>query len=166
MSEEKIVPYFSERLKRIREACGLTQDTLSLATGIDRSTLAYYESGRVFPSLNRLCLLSSLLCIPLDVLTGAVSRNNFLFKDEGLENNPFGFDTPQLEDIMPSNLGALDSEEQLLILYFRQLEKQEKQEFLGDLSETVEHIQRERYGLDSDTDVIISPDAFFNDNLE
>ena len=63
--EREIIPFLGERLKDIRSACSLTQDTLAEATGIDRSTLAYYESGRVYPSFNRMRRIASMLCISL-----------------------------------------------------------------------------------------------------
>ncbi|MBR2405893.1 MAG: helix-turn-helix domain-containing protein [Clostridia bacterium] len=161
--EREIIPFLGERLKDIRSACSLTQDTLAEATGIDRSTLAYYESGRVYPSFNRMRRIASMLCISLDMLLGREYGLQDLW-DSGPANvdaffgtTPSDESTPAYNPLpLPANLGALSTEEQLLVLYYRQLEQSDKLQFITDMSSTVERTQRELYGLDDDdADIIL-----------
>lgn len=173
-NERMIVPYFGERLKEIRETCSLTQDTLADATGIDRSTLAYYESGRVYPSFSRMRRIASILCISLDVLLGTEYGIQQLW-DAGPPNIDKFFGnksaTPTDQPVaqytprpLPASLGALSPEEQLLVLYYRQLENKDKTQYISELSETVERIQREYYGLeDDDADIVITESNMFDD---
>lgn len=46
------------RLKEAREKAGLTQQELSEATGIARSTIANYENGKREPDIENLCIIA------------------------------------------------------------------------------------------------------------
>ena len=48
---------FPERLKRARLNTGFTQNETATETGIPRSTLANYETGRTEPDIETLCKL-------------------------------------------------------------------------------------------------------------
>ncbi len=162
-NEREIVPFFGDRLKDIREACSLTQDTLAEATGIDRSTLAYYESGRVYPSFNRMCRMASILCLSLDALLGSEYGLQDLWRSTPANVDAFfGVTTPEEAEPakpalppLPDNLGRLSTEEQLLVLYFRQLECDNRTQVIREISSAVERVQRERYGLPEDNADII-----------
>ena len=165
--EYKISPYFGERLRRIREACSLTQDTLAEATGIERSTLAYYESGRVYPSFNRMKRIAAVLCISLDVLLRGEYHPEMLW-DGGFQDADrfFGTNTGAAAShpVLPENLGDLQADEQLLILYYRQLKEQDKTKTVTDISSLAEHTQRELYGLDEDdSDIDLTETNLFDD---
>ncbi len=130
---------FGERLHNVRSLCGITQDTMALAMGIDRSTLSYYESGRLFPSMTKLCRLASIMCLPLDALLGGVSQPVCLFDDAESPNDK----APIVSDnaLLPDNITALNHDEQLLLLYFRLLGEEQRDDVLQSISETVESIQ-------------------------
>ncbi len=132
---------FGKRLRWIRSICGLRQDVVSDAAGIDRSTLSYYESGALFPSMNKLCRLSAILCTPLDLLLDGLGIPEHLFSDENfaITKYPIITDNP---DFLPENITDLDRKEQLLLLYYRLLKDDDKEKFLNDISETVEAVQR------------------------
>ena len=48
---------FPERLKKARKDTGFTQTETAAETGIPRSTLANYETGRTEPDIETLCKL-------------------------------------------------------------------------------------------------------------
>lgn len=48
---------FPERLKKARKDTGFTQTETATETGIPRSTLANYETGRTEPDIETLCKL-------------------------------------------------------------------------------------------------------------
>ena len=171
-NEREIVPFFGERLKDIRETCSLTQDTLAEVTGIDRSTLAYYESGRVYPSFNRMCRLASVLCLSLDALLGSEYDIQEIWHTPPADiDSFFGITTPKESEPatpplppLPDHLGRLSTEEQLLVLYFRQLECDNRTQIIRDISSEVERVQRERYGLPEDNaDIILDQSIPFED---
>lgn len=58
------------RLKEIREAKGWTQDDLADAAGMNRVTIAKYESGRIEPKSASLSKLAAALEVTTDVLLG------------------------------------------------------------------------------------------------
>lgn len=61
---------FGERLKKEREAKGLSQKTLAVALGISRETISKYERGERFPSLDRAISLAIFLNVSLLYLAG------------------------------------------------------------------------------------------------
>lgn len=60
-------------IKNARESRGMTQDELSKAVGISRSSVAMYEKDQREPQINVLKRLSEVLAIPLDILVGSIS---------------------------------------------------------------------------------------------
>ncbi|MCL1842792.1 MAG: helix-turn-helix transcriptional regulator [Defluviitaleaceae bacterium] len=64
---------FPSRLKKSREYNGLTQDEVSKALKIHRTTYTNYEAGRSEPNLEMLALLSRLLDVSSDWLVGLTS---------------------------------------------------------------------------------------------
>ncbi len=159
MLNQENIRLFAARLKAIRSECSLTQDILSQAAGIDRSTLSYYELGQVFPSISKLCLMASLFGISMDELVGGEDEIAALLRDSDEE----AAESPS-HLVLPTSIAKLTTEEQLLVLYYRQLLEKDRHEFLSDISETAEAMQK--LMLDpNDKDIILDPDAFpDNDN--
>lgn len=191
MFENESHETFASRLRMIRYCCGLTQDTLSLAAGIDRSTLAYYESGRVFPSMSKLCLLSTLFGLSVDDLAGRDDGGPLFLEDgggfkgklgagfdngfdeefdnglvNGFDNGlgeEFGgefdeeFGTAVPCDGISTSFTRLKTEEQLLVLYFRQLMEDDQNKFLNEISELAEEMQRKLIDP-NDPDIILVDD--------
>ena len=62
--------HFSDNLKRLRSAAGLTQPAVAAALGISRSAVAMYEKGSREPELSLLCRLADLYGCSLDELAG------------------------------------------------------------------------------------------------
>ena len=59
---------FAERLKTLRKSKGLTQDEFSRQTGIGRSAVSMYESGKRMPSYKVLSALSKYFQVSTDYL--------------------------------------------------------------------------------------------------
>lgn len=55
-----------KRIKLLRSIYELTQGALAVISGIDRSTIAYYKTGQIAPSIGRICRLAGTFCLSLD----------------------------------------------------------------------------------------------------
>ena len=63
-------------LKFYRKNCGLTQEDMGRALGVDRSTYTYYETGRSSPSLENLVRIIRILGVPsVDALLGVTTED-------------------------------------------------------------------------------------------
>lgn len=63
---------FSERLKALREAIGITQGEFAEALGVARATLSYYENGNRTPDIEFLDIVNQKTGCSLDYLMGYV----------------------------------------------------------------------------------------------
>jgi len=61
---------FSERLKHLRKARGLTQEELARRIGVERSSVGKYESTKTIPSVEVLQSISRELGVSIDYLLG------------------------------------------------------------------------------------------------
>lgn len=115
----------SKKLKKLRENCGFTQQQIANALSIDRSTYAYYETGKTTPDPNTIVKLAKIFNVSLDnLLTEEVAP--FTFRDE--------FDISKLYGNKNfSYVYELSNIEKQLIIYFRNLSNEEKQDILDDL---------------------------------
>lgn len=116
----------SDVLKRLRAENNLTQKQIAEILKIDRSTYAYYETGRTIPDIYTLIVISRIYNIsPEDILNlcygETFSSSNSSTKIEmrsEYNNNDFNG--------VPLYLSELSREEQLLVLYFRQIKEKQK----------------------------------------
>lgn len=60
----------SSRLSEVRKDCGLTQDQLARISGVHRTSIARYETGRNSMSEKNLIRLARALEVPVDALIG------------------------------------------------------------------------------------------------
>lgn len=56
------------KLRKVRKALGLTQRRLAILSGVDRVSIARYETGRVSPNIRNLTKLADALGVPVDEL--------------------------------------------------------------------------------------------------
>lgn len=61
---------FGDRLREFRDRRGVSQQIVADILGMDRSTYAYYESGKTEPSINTLIMLADFYGVTLDYLIG------------------------------------------------------------------------------------------------
>lgn len=108
---------FSERLRKIRLACGLTQEEVAKALGIERTTYTYYESGRHEPSLVRTQDIAKLFNTDIATLLGEndIASGAYMISDEAIE---YGVDFDKFNE--------LKKDEAMLILYYRRLDAGKK----------------------------------------
>jgi transcriptional regulator with XRE-family HTH domain len=66
-----------KKLKALRHAKRLNQGEVAEATGIIRSSLSYFESGKRMPSVAQLQALASFYNVPLDYF-GVVKKDDVL----------------------------------------------------------------------------------------
>lgn len=59
---------FGEKFKSARKAAGLTQQDTAQALGVERSSIAKYESGAAVPGISNLPSICKVLNIPIDEL--------------------------------------------------------------------------------------------------
>ena len=63
------------RIKELRKKCGLTQEKLAVALGVDRSTITCWETGRSKPRTEVLLKLSNVLGCTVDELLKEENKN-------------------------------------------------------------------------------------------
>ncbi|MGV8982659.1 helix-turn-helix domain-containing protein [Clostridium sp.] len=59
---------FSEKLQRLRKEKGLSQEQLAEVLNVSRQSVSKWESGQMYPEINKLIILSDLFKITLDEL--------------------------------------------------------------------------------------------------
>ncbi|HIY73896.1 MAG TPA: helix-turn-helix domain-containing protein [Candidatus Intestinimonas merdavium] len=59
-----------ETIKQLRESVGLSQDSLAKGLGVDRSTVAKWETSGVYPRGDKIPELAKLLRCTIDALYG------------------------------------------------------------------------------------------------
>lgn len=65
---------FSERIKELREAHGLTQEALGNIIGVKRFSIYSYEKGRAYPEMKGLIALAEYFDVSMDYLAGRTDR--------------------------------------------------------------------------------------------
>lgn len=68
--------YFSDTLLHLRRQAGLSQQALADATGLSRSAVGMYETGKREPDLETLRLLSEFFSVDMNTLTSPESAQN------------------------------------------------------------------------------------------
>ena len=122
----------ADNLKLYRKACGLTQEDMGAALGIDRSTYTYYETGRSFPTLDNLVRIIRILGInSVDMLLGIDKGSG----DISVSAPPVIYgNVEQTKAFMPT----LSKEETTIVLDYRQLSSEQKielREYVNGLKE-------------------------------
>ncbi len=118
-----------KRMRGLRKEQGLTQDQLADALGITKSTIAKYESGRLYPSLNILMGAADYFDVSLDYLAG---RSKIRKKD------------PDWFDNLPPELQKLVQEKNLEYLEISLMaeEKGWTKEAIEEVMEVIEHYSK------------------------
>ena len=65
---------FPERLKELRIEKGLSQEQLSKATGLSRSVIGYWESGKKHPTSPAIIALAKYFGVTTDYLLGVTDN--------------------------------------------------------------------------------------------
>jgi len=108
-------------LRKYRENCGLSQNAVANALGMERSSYTVYETGRSQPKIDTLVKIAKIFNIdPSALLT---SENSASLKDSKTENS------------LP--IYSLKKDEQQLILYYRMLSSEEKSDVLAKMTKKI-----------------------------
>lgn len=145
-----------KRIKLFRNLYELTQGALSTISGIDRSTIAFYETGQIAPSTGRICRLAASFCLSLDEFMGEAALQSVLYdKQAELENSP----------MVPQGILDLETEEKILLMSYRQLEPEDKKRFLSEMATTLFELHKLQNFTD-DEDVYLVPKEELHLNAE
>jgi len=68
MAYERVVQKFGQRLAKLRNESGLTQEDMAFKVGVDRTYISLIERGERNPTLKRLWKISRVLKISLPEL--------------------------------------------------------------------------------------------------
>lgn len=111
-----------EVLKSLREENKLTQKQIADIMKIDRSTYAYYETGRTVPDLYAIALLANIYNITPEYIVGLcfgrTAEKTQLALNSGNGGKSYNGVSPYLSE--------LTKDEQNLILYFRQIKNRQE----------------------------------------
>ena len=111
---------FSENLKSFRKAAGFTQQQFADALGMQRSTYAYYETGKSEPNIENTILIARLFSVTVDEL--------FNFDASTLREEKLPFNNPPITE----RVRGLSDEEKALILSYRHLDDNKRKKLLGE----------------------------------
>ncbi|MDR2525929.1 MAG: helix-turn-helix domain-containing protein [Oscillospiraceae bacterium] len=127
-----MVNNYIDLLRRLRKANGLTQQQVAEYLHLDRSTYAYYESGRTKISIDMLLRLAELFRVSISSLVGEIAGVVQL-RDPAEEYS--GTISVLINDSV-SRFSHLSREEQRLVILYRSGSEEERAELL----EAAEHI--------------------------
>lgn len=112
----------SDVLKKLRMQNNLTQKQVAEILKIDRSTYAYYETGRTVPDMYTLSVISRIYNItPEQIMSLCYGRNSEFFVDDAKIRLNSEVKKPYYDSDPERYLSELNRDEQLLILYYRQI---------------------------------------------
>jgi transcriptional regulator with XRE-family HTH domain len=123
----------SKRLKKFREELGFTQKQIADALNIERSTYAYYETGKTTPDINTIGKLLKIFNTTYShLLEGSKEEPLLVFKDIKTSKNN---DNPNTISDSPENLDItkLTKEEKQILIYFRLSSAEQKEEMKKNL---------------------------------
>lgn len=117
----------AENLKNIRKEHKLTQQEIANVLGLDRSTYAFYETGKTTPSVNTLYKLAEIYNVSIESFidneTGVMSAGK-------VKEVPMSVSSPAAD-----SLGSLDKNEKMLLMCYRLIDKKHKEKAIEMLKE-------------------------------
>lgn len=85
--DDDYIHYVHKNLRFLRKLYDMTQCEVAERVSIDRSSYAYYESGKTEPSYRTLMRIAKIFCISVDVLLFKDLRAYFQQEVSALENS-------------------------------------------------------------------------------
>lgn len=120
-----------DTIRRLRENSGFTQQQVAEVLNIDRSTYAYYETGRTSPSINTIRKLVKLFNVSYEMLLDA-GYNELTFSD----NKPAyktAINSPNID--ISKQIYTLSKDEMNLVLHYRLLSEEGKMELMEQIKD-------------------------------
>ncbi|MDQ5983478.1 MAG: hypothetical protein RUMPE_00502 [Eubacteriales bacterium SKADARSKE-1] len=128
----------SKTLKKLRENIGYTQQQVADALSIDRSTYAYYETGKTNPDINTIIKLSKIFNVSYtDIFEQEEQCQNQKFSD--VEDNRY-FLTKESNHIY-----ELSKREKALVGFYRVLPHEIQETIIKDLSIKVSSLSKKSF---------------------
>ncbi len=115
--DPKLAAVVAERLVKLRRLAGLTQETIAKAVGTTRSNYTYYEKGTC-PPPHMLVRLAAVFNVSVDFLLAREQPESAALRDSSF----LAWET------MENNLSRLNENELALLLQYRQLSPEQKQQ--------------------------------------
>ncbi len=115
----------ANKLRNLRKDFCMTQDQIADLLGMSRTSFSKYENGAANPPLNVLRKISAIYNVPIE----------YLIHDE--LNKPYLNSDPDIEDSAVDSakyFTQLTDEEKMLVLRFRLMSKEDKDDFLRPLN--------------------------------
>lgn len=112
-------------LKKFRENSGYTQQQMADALNIDRSTYAYYETGKTSPSIETIMKIKNILNVSLEDLLESESKSSARLFDSAKDQNPFS----------KVNIYELNKKEKSLVSLYRTLAPEVQDKILKNVSD-------------------------------
>ena len=133
----------NQRLKHFRTTSGLTQQQVADVLGLDRSTYAYYESGKTTPDIKSVNKLLKIFNI-----------SYYELMDETDPTVPTVNDSDSYDDEEDKlHIYDLSKPEKRLVIYFRVLSPNQQKDLLKSISpEAFEGRKKRRKGSDEGDD--------------
>ena len=116
----------AETLRSLRKAAGLNQRDLADQLGLDRSAYTYYEKGTSAPTLENLKKLADIFGVTTDELLGRAETPPaaMVVRDSAGDG----------EDVPLRGRSLLPADERRMLMWYRQLSAEEKEELVKKLS--------------------------------
>ena len=113
------------KLRKLRESSGYTQQQVADSLNIDRSTYAYYESGKTKPDIDTIMKLSKIFNVHYTQLLG--NETNTSYSDSGSNINF------KKKTFSNSRVYDLTKKEQQMIINFKMLSAEMQDKFSGQI---------------------------------
>lgn len=118
-------------LKKLRENSGYTQQQVADALNIDRSTYAYYETGKTTPDINTIIKLSKIFNVPYtEIFENEENYATSKVKDVESEEDEFAKLYGRKNN---KHIYELTRKEQQMIIGFRLLPEAGQEQVLNDI---------------------------------
>ena len=114
----------NQRLKHFRTTSGLTQQQVADVLGLDRSTYAYYESGKTTPDIKSVNKLLKIFNISYYELMEEADPTELSVRDADVQDDS--------EDKL--HIYDLSKQEKRLVIYFRVLSPNQQKDLLKSIS--------------------------------
>jgi Predicted transcriptional regulators len=125
----------NQRLKHFRTSSGLTQQQVADVLGLDRSTYAYYESGKTTPDIKSVNKLLKLFNISYYELMEEPDPTQLAVSDP---------DSAQDDEEDKLHIYDLSKAEKRLVIYFRVLSPNQQKDLLQSISPEAFEVRKKR----------------------
>ena len=113
------------KLRKLRESSGYTQQQVADSLNIDRSTYAYYESGKTKPDIDTIMKLSKIFNVHYTQLLGNETNTSYSGSGSNINFKKKTFSNSRVYD--------LTKKEQQMIINFRMLSAEMQDKFSGQI---------------------------------